>query len=148
MGLFESDHPLGKDEVQDDPELSAILRQWRAPRVPRRLRQSVFPERTPPWWKKAWATSIRVPLPLAIALAIVLALGAWRGGSRTVIKTQRVEVPVIQERIITNTVYRDRIVKLPKSSIPPSARPDRLWRPVTELRPRIIPPAEDKSPND
>jgi hypothetical protein len=47
-----------------------------------------------------------------------------------VTKTVRVEVPVIQERVVTRTVYRNRV---------PEQQADvhKLW-PVSELRPVII----------
>jgi hypothetical protein len=130
--------PFEKDELQDR-ELDSMLQQWRAPRAPARLRQAVFPAPARPWWLRLWATPIRVPLPLACALLLALALGVSLlprpvPATRTVIKTERVEVPVIRERIVTRTVYRDRKVQ------PPQA-----WRPVAELRPRIIRRGHDQN---
>src|SRR5580658_10594188 len=107
--------PFEKDELQDG-ELDGMLQQWRAPRAPERLRQAIFPAPARPWWSRLWTTSIRVPLPVACALLMALALGVWLWprpvpALRTVVKTERVEVPVIQERVITRTVYRDRKVQ-------------------------------------
>jgi hypothetical protein len=130
--------PFEKDELQDR-ELDSMLRQWRAPRAPARLRQAIFPAPVRPWWLRLWTTSIRVPLPAACALLMALALGVWLWprpvpALRTVVKTERVEVPVIQERVITRTVYRDRKVQFPLA-----------WYPVTELRPRIIRSGNDQN---
>ena len=144
MESFESN----RDELQDDPELNVVLRQWRTPPVPLRVRQALFPKQSQTWWRKAWATSIRVPLPVAMALLVVLSMAAWRWGSRTMIKTERVEVPVIQERVITRTVFRDRNVESPNPAVSLPVGPAPRWRPVTELRPRIIPAGGDRSPND
>lgn len=63
------------------------------------------------------------------------AIGAARwprpaAAPRVVIRTERVEVPVVEERVVTRTVYRDR----------PAAK----WQPVAELRPRIIRGADDQ----
>lgn len=120
-----------KDELPDR-ELNAMLQQWRTPQAPARLRQAVFPKQSRPWWLRLWATSIRVPLPVACALLLAVALGAslWPRpvpAPRIIVKTERVEVPVIQERIVTPTVNRGRKVESPQA-----------WRPVAELRPRII----------
>jgi hypothetical protein len=143
--------PFEKDELQDR-ELDGLLRQWRAPQAPARLRQAVFPKKSRLWWLKLplktplrlslrlWTTSIRVPLPVACALLVALALGVslWPRpvpATRTVIKRERVEVPVIEERVVTRTVYRDRQVESLKA-----------WRPVAELRPRIIRIGQRKEP--
>jgi hypothetical protein len=130
--------PFEKDELQDR-ELDGMLRQWQAPQAPPRLRQAVFPKPSRPWWLRLWTTSIRVPLPVACALLLALAAGAslWprpAPAPRTVVKTERVEVPVIQERVVTRTVYRDRELESPKA-----------WRPVAELRPRIIRSRNDQN---
>src|SRR5580698_652125 len=111
--------PFEKDELQDR-ELDGLLQQWRAPQAPARLRQAVFPMPSRPWWLRVWTASIRVPLPVACALLLALALGVslWLRplpAPRTVIKTERVEVPVIQERVVTRTVYLDRKAESPQA---------------------------------
>jgi hypothetical protein len=130
--------PFEKDELQDRA-LDSMLQQWRVPRAPERLRQAIFPASARAWWSRLWTTSIRVPLPVACALLMALALGVWLWprpvpALRTVVKTERVEVPVIQERVITRTVYRDRKVQFPLA-----------WYPVTELRPRIVRSGNDQN---
>ena len=126
--------PLENQDL-NDRELDGLLREWRTPAPPAHLRARVFGEQGRPWWRRIWTVSIRIPLPLAACLTLGLVLGAWRWlvppQPTIVIKTERVEVPVVTERTITRMVYRDR-PPVPQ----PAAVPD--LRPVTELRPRII----------
>jgi hypothetical protein len=111
--------PIEPNELNDH-ELSQMLREWEAPEPPDRLRGAIFGERPNPWWRRMWR--VRVPLPVACALLLVVGLVVWRWMPRVVVQTKTVEVPVVQERI----VYRDR------AAVPAG------WRPVAELRPRII----------
>jgi hypothetical protein len=113
-----------KDELSDR-ELDAMLPAWSAPEMPGAIRARLFPK---PWWRKIASASIRVPVPVACALAVMLGFGAkWSiehkpAAPQVVVRTERVEVPVVKERV----VYRDREARAI------------VWRPVTELRPRII----------
>ena len=126
--------PLDKDELSDR-DLDDLLKVWKSPKPPARLRAAVFPEPPRPWWRNLWGASIRLPVPLVCGLTLVLALAGWQWSARiaprVVIKTERVEVPVVKEQV----VYRDRIVHAPASTQGPDA--NRL-QPVAELRPRII----------
>ncbi len=75
---------------------------------------------TATWLRRLFTTSVPVPVPLAIAVfaAVVFAFGfiiQARTSSPTVppstapsIVTKTVEVPVVQERVVTRVVYRDR----------------------------------------
>jgi hypothetical protein len=116
--------PFEKDEMTDR-ELDGMLAQWKAPLAPARLKATVFGERRMPWWRRAWSGSIRVPVPVACTLVVLVAIAAavMMRTPRVEVRTVRVEVPVVQERI----VYRDRPVVA-----------EVAWRPVRELRPRII----------
>lgn len=130
--------PFDEQEQElSDRELDALLPEWRVPSAPTRLRAAIFPEDTKPWWWRFWSTSIRVPVPVACCLAVLLALGGWKwmvpGVGRVVVKTERVEVPVVKTEVVTRTVYRDRIVRAPGTAGDFSA-----LQPVAELRPRII----------
>jgi hypothetical protein len=122
-----------------DRELDALLAEWKAPQAPAHLRAALFPEAAKPWWLRACKASIRVPLPIAACLAVVLSLAAWRWSvpapARVEIRTERVEVPVVEERVVTKTVYRDRVVPS-RASVTGSNRQG--LQPVAELRPRII----------
>ncbi len=124
--------PLENQEL-NDRDLDGLLREWKAPSAPARLRGRVFGEPDRPWWRKIWTGSIRIPVPVAACLALALALGAWRWiappPARVLIKTERVEVPVVTERVVT--LYRERPVASETPAVP-------MLRPVTELRPRII----------
>ncbi|HEY3298921.1 MAG TPA: hypothetical protein VGK34_09725, partial [Armatimonadota bacterium] len=83
--------------------------------------------------------SLRVPIPaLAVSLAVVFGLSAfaWRGmnvvtppPTRIVVETRIVEVPVVQERVVVRTVYRDRPAE------PHRSHSDYQF--VTALTPRI-----------
>jgi len=129
--------PFENDELTDS-ELDALLSSWIAPPPPVRLRAAVFPV-AKPWWRALWSASFRVPVPVAFCIAIMLAFVAWRwltpGAPRVVIRTERVEVPVVKREILTNTVYRDRIVRVPD---PAAGLNVHELQPVAELRPRII----------
>jgi len=123
--------PFEPDDLSDR-ELDEILRQWESPEPPARLRTALFPETARPWWQRMWGTSIHIPVPLGAALVTAaVALAVWRWPSPPVApptRIERVEVPVMQERIVT--VYRDR----------PSAPAVDLQKlqPVAELRPVIL----------
>jgi hypothetical protein len=130
--------PFEREELTDR-ELSGLLREWKAPDAPAGLRAAVFGpaaagEAPLPWWRRFWSLSIRVPAPVAFAAALLLAASVWGGWRRpqpiplkparpqVIVETKTVEVPVVKERV----VYRDR------------PQPHNGWRPVAELRPRII----------
>ena len=123
--------PFEKDEMPDE-QLQAMLREWRAPQAPHRLRQRVLGRPERPWFVRFWSASVRVPVPLGCGLAALLALAVWlwlrpAAPPVTIVRTVRVEVPVIQERVVTKTVYRDR-----------KPQPPIAWRPVEEIRPKVF----------
>jgi hypothetical protein len=130
--------PFEKDELSE-VQLDRLLREWNAPIAPARLRASLFPESGAPWWRRFWTLSIPVRLPVACVLLLLIAAAAWWRGAvprvpQIVVKTERVEIPVIQERVITKYVYK-------KESAAQSAVPGfdiHGLKPVAELRPRII----------
>lgn len=105
----------------------------------RTFARSTIPEKSRPWWRSAWTTSIRLPLPIACAFAILMALAAWRlftpPPERVVVRIEQVRVPVVKQEIVTKTVYRDRIVQAPVAT---SRLDTDQLQPVGELRPRII----------
>ena len=116
-------------EPLEDNELDAMLRTWETPPAPERMRTRFLAAKPPR--RNIWSASIRIPLPVAVLLLCALALGAWRWARppepRVVTRTERVEVPIVTERVVTRVVYRDR----------PAVILSQL-QPVTELRPRII----------
>jgi hypothetical protein len=131
--------PFEREEL-NDRELSGLLREWKAPDAPPGLRAAVFGpaaagEAPLHSWRKFWSLSIRVPAPVAFAAALLLAAAVWAGWPlpqpvaprpasppQVIVETKTVEVPVVKERV----VYRDR------------PQPYNGWKPVAELRPRII----------
>lgn len=137
--------PFEEDRLTQS-ELDALLREWKTPTAPSRLRAGVFPE-APPWWLRLWRGSVRIPLPVACCLGVLLAAGAWRllrpappTPASVVVRTERVEVPVRvpveHDRVITKYVYRR----------PPSTGLTfKELRPVTELRPVIIRSNDEKN---
>ena len=128
-----------EDRELSDIELQALLKEWKAPQAPKHLRASIFPHPGRPIWRRLLTASIPVPVPIACGLLIFAAFGAWRWSEpapeRVVIKTERVEVPVIRREIVTHTVYRERRAPAP----PPAIDTDpHALQPVSELRARVI----------
>jgi hypothetical protein len=125
--------PFEEDQLTPG-ELDSLLREWKSPAAPARLRAAVFAEHRP-WWVRLWTVSIRVPLPVACCLGMLIAAGIWRMSrpapppAAVVVRTQRVEVPVVHDRIVTKYVYR----KSPEGGLT-----FKELRPVSELRPVII----------
>jgi hypothetical protein len=130
--------PYDREELTDH-ELDGLLREWKAPPAPGHLRAAVLQAARGTRWRRMWTASFRIPVPLAACLALFLAIGGWwlsrpaapRVIVRTEVRTERVEVPVVTERVVPRIVYRDRTAV---------ARPITFQnlQPVAELRPRII----------
>lgn len=112
-----------------DAELTTLLRAWDAPPPSVGARQALLADfratvRPAPLWRRAFAAHVRVPLPVAACavLALVLsplAFGArpWRKSAPPSVSASEsapaervrvVEVPVIQERVVTRTVYVEK----------------------------------------
>ncbi|MDT7806948.1 MAG: hypothetical protein QOJ70_761 [Acidobacteriota bacterium] len=120
----------GAEDFAADAELTTLLRAWDAPppdaRAHARLladfRASV--ERVP-LWRRAFAAELRVPLPLAACAALALLVSFFALGTRAWTRTAAappesskteaaqpvvkvVEVPVVEERVVTRTVYVEK----------------------------------------
>jgi hypothetical protein len=127
-------------EPNDDPELRGLLREWQIAPVPASLEQRVLGARRT-WWRFLLGGYIRVPVPVACCLIVLIAAGGrWAKPApplppHLVVKTERVEVPVVRDRVITKFVYING---------PAPAQPTEHGltfhelKPVAELRPRII----------
>ena len=74
-----------------------------------------------PFWKRALTASVRVPVPVAAALVIMLLGSSWLAGrdwhrssnvatpsTEIAERIRTVEVPVVQEKIVTRTVYIEK----------------------------------------
>jgi hypothetical protein len=128
-GMFERDRRGefgGAEDFSADAELTALLRSWDAPphrpqeraRLLADFRASV---RRVPVWRRALAAELRVPLPLAACAVFALLLSLFALGTRALTRTapveskaeapavlKIVEVPVVQERVVTRTVYVEK----------------------------------------
>lgn len=79
-------------------------------------RQPVITQRQPSWIVRMFQTSIRVPVPAGLALILLLGgslffairAAAPKETLPPVVIHVPVEVPVVQERVVTRVVYRDR----------------------------------------
>lgn len=100
-----------------DRELDAMLPEWKAPDAPARLRAAVFPRKSR--WGQFWSMSIRIPLPVACALLLLACAAAWLWPRSSSPKPAPPQAAV-------GTMS----AQAPQKSIE--------WRPVTELRPRVI----------
>lgn len=129
--------PFERDELTQG-ELDRLLKEWAAPSAPARLRAGVFGESRAPWWRRLWTWSIPVPLPIACVLALLMVAAVWRGVKprvpQVVVKTERIEVPVVQDRVITKYVYQKKPAA--KTAVP--GFEINGLKPVAALRPRII----------
>ena len=84
-----------------------------------------FERRETTWILRFFKSSIRLPVPVGVALLVLFAVGigwATRVSQKQVVVTQKVsvpvpfEVPVVQEKIVTRVLYRDRVKKRNESS--------------------------------
>ena len=114
----------GADDFSADAELTALLRAWEAPPAPHGARERLLADfRTTvgpaPLWRRALSSQVRVPLPVAACAALALlaslfALGARTratrpaAGAESLPAVRVVEVPVVQERVVTRTVYVEK----------------------------------------
>jgi hypothetical protein len=115
----------GAEDFSADAELTALLRTWEAPSQDAGARGRLLADfranvRPVPLWRRALTAQVRVPLPVAACAALVLlgslyVLAARATASRvepsaarteaTPAAVRLVEVPVVQERVVTRTVY-------------------------------------------
>jgi len=92
-------------------------------RLKQQLDNAIIPDfeiREVSWIPRFFRSSVRIPVPVGLALLVLFAVGillATRVSQRQTVVTQTIsvpvpfEVPVVQEKIVTRVVYRDRITK-------------------------------------
>ena len=116
------------------------------------------------WIVRLFKSSIRLPVPVGLALLVLFALGirwATRVSQKQVVITQTIsvpvpfEVPVVQEKIVTRVLYRDRVRNRNENSTANSvvaktqneARPTALigFKPLDEVKLTVI---KGGSPNE
>ena len=126
--------PAAARDAEDfgaDAELTALLRTWEPPARPpsrsgvaraRLLADFRATARPAPLWRRAFAAQVRVPLPVAACAVLALLLSPLAFGARPWVKNapaagaevapagtvRVVEVPVVQERVVTRTVYVEK----------------------------------------
>ncbi len=61
--------------MDDDKQLSELLKEWQLPGAPGSLDARVLGPRRP-WWNRVFTGSIRIPVPVAFAFAAALVLMA------------------------------------------------------------------------
>ncbi|MBV9927965.1 MAG: hypothetical protein JOZ96_23295 [Acidobacteria bacterium] len=118
----------GEEDFSADAELTALLRTWEAPAQDSGARARLLADfragaRRPPLWRRALDAQVRVPLPVAACLGVALlgsvyVLGTRATNARAVAPAvpaeasaqavRVVEVPVVQERVVTRTVYVEK----------------------------------------
>jgi hypothetical protein len=104
-----------------DPELQPLLRQWQLPKNSPDLDRKVLTAyrnqvARDGGWKRLFLRSIPVPLPIAAALLLAVSLvGLLSLRPPAIVRLEvpgavpqvvRVEVPVVREKVVTRTVYR------------------------------------------
>ncbi|MET0625714.1 MAG: hypothetical protein ABW250_22455 [Pyrinomonadaceae bacterium] len=133
-----------------DAELTALLRAWDAPPPSDGARARLLADfratvRPAPLWRRAFAAQVRVPLPVAACAVVALLLSPLAFGARpwsknapssvsasenaTAERVRVVEVPVIQERVVTRTVYVEKKERGRERGV--SSQPDASARPET-----------------
>jgi hypothetical protein len=116
----------GADDFAADAELTALLREWEAPTQSPAARECLLADfrasvRPVPLWRRALTAQVRVPFPVAACAALALLLSPLALGARPWTKStptadgaeaapvvRVVEVPVVQERVVTRTVYVEK----------------------------------------
>ena len=114
------------DDVSADAELTALLRAWEAPPASPEARGRLLADfrasaARPPFWRRALTAELRVPLPVAACAALALLVSLFALGTRpppqaataaasgpTPAAVRVVEVPVVEERVVTRTVYVEK----------------------------------------
>ncbi len=117
----------GAEDFSADAELTALLRTWDAPSQDADARGRLLADfrasvRTVPLWRRALKAQVRVPLPVAACMGLVLLGSLYVLGARSTTRVEPsaaqaeaatpavrvVEVPVVQERVVTRTVYVEK----------------------------------------
>src|ERR1044072_7182479 len=117
----------GEEDFSADAELTALLRTWDVPTQDSGARARLLADfranvRRAPLWRRALKAQVRVPLPVAACMGLVLLGSLYVLGARPTARVEPsaaqteaqpaavrvVEVPVVQERVVTRTVYVEK----------------------------------------
>jgi hypothetical protein len=143
------------DDQLNDP-LDDLLAQWESPVPPADLRAALSKSYRKKMPLRGWgwmlAGTVRLPVPFALAgvlailsFASVLVLHQHAARpriqteTRVVVQTQKIEVPVVRNRVVVRTQYRDRPHDTSPASQCPLTRPnEQTYQFVTALDPHIV----------
>ena len=115
----------GGEDFSADAELTALLRTWEAPPQDACARARLLADfrasaRRAPLWRRALTAQVRVPLPVAACMGVALLASLYVLGARATARVapaqaeatpaavRIIEVPVVQERVVTHTVYVEK----------------------------------------
>lgn len=136
-------------ELNDKQELRRLLQEWQVPLASPSFEERVLMARRS-WWRSFLTGYVRIPVPAVCCIVLLLVTGeVWRWtrpmpavAPHVVVKTERVEVPVVRERTVTKVVYKNRpnLAETPERGFT-----FRQLKPVGELRPRIIRGGHDQN---
>jgi hypothetical protein len=119
----------GGEDFSADAELTALRRRWDVPAQDAGARSRLLADfrasvRRAPLWRRALTAQVRVPLPVAACATLVLLGSLYVLGVRATTArvepaaaqaeeaapaaVRIVEVPVVQERVVTHTVYVEK----------------------------------------
>jgi hypothetical protein len=115
------------EDFSADAELTTLLRTWDAPAQDAGARARLLADfrasvGRAPLWRRALTAQVRVPLPVAACLGLVLLGSLYVLGARATARAEPtavqtnvhpmtvrvVEVPVVQERVVTRTIYVEK----------------------------------------
>jgi hypothetical protein len=144
---------IPSDDHSSDP-LDALLAQWKAPATPLRLNTSLSKayrrSMTPRGVRWFLTGSLRIPVPLAFvgAVAALLLISFFvrhipapsqsKIEPTIVVETQKIEVPVIRERLVVRYRKHPRNGSSSLSSTPKSQSAPDTYQFVTALVPHIV----------
>jgi hypothetical protein len=145
--------------LQEDGELNRLLASWQTPETLGELDQRVLASYRRHFnrgrsWRRWLARSIRIPVPIAAAAVLLLCatsfLAARKATSVSIVnppaavsmKIVEVQVPVVQEKIVTRVVYKQTGAQQVKESPAHISPPPRIdladFRPVNDIKPIVI----------
>jgi hypothetical protein len=141
--------------LREDAELNRLLSSWQTPETSGGLDQRVLTSYRRHFnrgrsWRRWLAGSIRIPVPIAAAAVLLLCatsfLAARKATSVSIVnppaavpmKIVEVQVPVVQEKIVTRVVYKQTGAQQVKEGLAPISPPLRIdladFRPVNDIK--------------
>jgi hypothetical protein len=148
-----------RPDLHEDGELNRLLASWQTPETPGELDQRVLASyrrhfnRRRSW--RRWLTgSIRIPVPIAAAAVLLLCGTSFLAARKATgfpilnppaavsMKIVEVQVPVVQEKIVTRVVYKTTGAQNAKKGLAPISPPPRIdlanFLPINDIKPIVI----------